>query len=446
MNLYPYQNEGVEFLASKRTALLADEMGLGKTAQAICAADELLAERILVVCPAVARPNWLREFQKWSLYKRPFNIIETMKDEIDTKVSTITSYDLAVRRISELNQGQWDVLILDEVHYLKSPNAKRTLVILGSKGLVRCARYIWALSGTPMPNHAGELWLLCYTFGATRLDYYQFTTEYCLFTTDGKILGTKNHDKLKALLSKMMLRRTGKQVNLQLPPIRISNVVVVGTKVQLEEHVSFFSYLYPVKEHDKLWRELDRQEARLKLMLEDETEEIKKLEMLAALAQSVSSLRRFIGLQKVPMIAEMISQELVHYQYKKIVIFAHHQDVIESLRKRLEKYGCVTLYGAIGPKARQRNIDKFDRDPKCRIFIANIQAAGTAINLTVSHQVLFAELSWIPGDNAQALKRCHRIGQKHMVDVRIVSLIDSIDDAVNQVLGRKTEDIIKVFE
>src|SRR6185312_1391438 len=136
-------------------------MGLGKSAQAITAADRLNAKRILIICPAVARVNWEREFAKFSSQNRSFPIILTSKDKI-TNDSIIISFDL-LTRINPACLGEFDVLIIDEIHLGKSIKAKRTHAIFGKKGIIhgqnsQCK--IWALSGTPAPNHAGELWPL----------------------------------------------------------------------------------------------------------------------------------------------------------------------------------------------------------------------------------------------------------------------------------------------
>src|SRR4051812_8971031 len=93
--LYPYQIEGAKWLAERKLALLADEMGVGKTAQVIRACDDIGAERILILCPAVARINWQREFARFSKKQRKFSILMGKKDSYDVSNSTISSYDLA---------------------------------------------------------------------------------------------------------------------------------------------------------------------------------------------------------------------------------------------------------------------------------------------------------------------------------------------------------------
>ena len=164
--LFPYQQTGAKFLSDKNLALLADEMGLGKTPQAIAAADLVGAKSVCVICPAIGRINWRREFEKFS-------------NRVWTEENLVISSFESAHKISK--EKTFDVLIVDEAHYLKSHTAKRTALIYGKDGLVRRSKRVWALTGTPAPNNASELWTLLFTFGATRLGFDQFVERYCLF-------------------------------------------------------------------------------------------------------------------------------------------------------------------------------------------------------------------------------------------------------------------------
>jgi SNF2 family DNA or RNA helicase len=128
------------------------------------------------------------------------------------------------------------------------------------------------------------------------------------------------------------------------------------------------------------------------------------------------------------------------------VIFAIHRDVIENMRVGLRQFGAVCLYGGTDPEKRQKNIDRFQNNPKCRVFIGNIHAAGTAITLTAAHHVTFIEQDWVPGNNAQAVMRCHRIGQENPVSVRFIVLDGTLDAKIGYILKRKTADLTHIFD
>ena len=130
----------------------------------------------------------------------------------------------------------------------------------------------------------------------------------------------------------------------------------------------------------------------------------------------------------------------------KIVLFCVHKDVINSLERELKHHHAVTLYGGTPAAKRQNRVTRFQNDKACKVFIGQVQAAGTAITLTASHHVLFVESSWVPAENAQASMRCHRIGQTKPVNVQFVSIANSIDQRIQRALMRKTKDLADLFE
>jgi SWI/SNF-related matrix-associated actin-dependent regulator 1 of chromatin subfamily A len=449
--LFPYQVIGANWLAKKKVALLADEMGLGKSAQAISACDEVKSQKVLVVCPAVAKVNWLREFHKFGKQSRNFQIVHGYSTPIDPFISTIISYDSLVSGIFGLGH-HYDTLIIDEVHLLKSLDAKRTKVVFGKDGIVRRAKRVWALSATPAPNDVSELWVILYTFGATKLNYFDFINHYCeveMGNYGPKILGNKkeNLEELKKILGGVMLRRKKEEVMKELPPISYSDVVVEPGEVDIELTKDFIQYAFPEDRRDVLQEQLNKDYEDVSNIIERFGERgDKTIIMLEAMAKSVSTLRRYNGLQKLAPVIELIKQELKSKAYDKLVIFAVHRDVIEGLRQGLMEFNPVTLYGGTPAEQRQRNIDRFQKVKKTKIFIGNIQAAGTAITLTAAHQVIFVEQDWVPANNAQAAMRCHRIGQTKPVFVRFIGIANSIDNQIASILRRKTKQLTELFD
>lgn len=453
--LFPYQIEGAQFLNGKRYALLADEMGLGKTVQAIRGLMSVHAKRCLIISPSVARINWLREFEMWrdpQLDQTPVTALIKLNDPIPDHGHVICSFDFVSNNVAKLTGHQWDILIVDEAHFLKSHDAKRTQSIMGINGVLRAAKRCWLLSGTPAPNHPGELWIMLYTFGVTKLKYDAFLNEYCVIrpTSFGPKVVSAKRDKipeLRQLLSKIMLRRLKKDVMKQLPPIHYGHVNLSPGLVDVEILPSFAQYFMPTDRRKELNQELQRQQQLLENVeanMKSNTND--KIQALSAISDSVSTLRRYIGLQKCEGAIELIKNELEANAYQKIVLFAIHRDVIETMRTGLRKFGAVCLYGNTDPEKRQKNIDRFQNNPKCRVFIGNIHAAGTAITLTAAHHVTFIEQDWVPGNNAQAVMRCHRIGQENPVFVRFLLLDGTLDAKIGYILKRKTSDLTHIFD
>lgn len=457
MDFFPFQISGSDWLAGKHLALLADEMGLGKSAQAIRAADLIGAGRICVACPAVARINWEREFEKFSAMGRDFQVVGSQSEPIDPNRSTIISYDLLVSNLYGA-EGSYAALILDEVHYLKSLDAKRVRAVLGRTGIVRRSARVWALSATPAPNDVSELWGLLYTFGATTLGYAAFVERYCITVETNygpRVVGNRveNLPELRATLAPVMLRRKKEEVMTQLPPITYESVTIEPGEVDFGDAKDFCLYTYPVDRRNELRDKINREEQLVSEILRTQAAQQPPapldhtMMVLEGMARSISTLRKYQGLQKVKPALELIAAELKSKAYRKIVIFCIHVDVVELLRIGLKDFGVVTVYGGTAPDRRQKNIDAFQSDhPNSpRVFIGNIHAAGTAITLTAANQVVFVEQDWVPGNNAQAAMRCHRIGQTRPVFVRYLTFgRGTLDGRISEMCARKTKNLLEV--
>lgn len=455
---FPYQLEGARWLAKTPQALLADEPGLGKSCQTVVAADRLGLSSILVVCPAAVRVNWSREFERFSPMDHEVTVLMTGRDRVPASGAVVCSYDLVTNEKirAQLKARTWDVLVIDEAHYLKSRSAMRTKAIYGhgsrSPGLIARADRVWRLTGTPMPNDASELYTHLKSAGIVTEQYWDFVYRFCTgFDSDYgfRITGHKNPAELKALLAPIMKRRKKEDVLMDLPPIQYQEVTVERTAVDVE---AIFAERLHGRGRELFNKELQSADAALRAALAEIRSEglgnkvvEDRLKVIEGMATNLVTLRRYIGVAKVPKVCEILADELDNDSTRKIVVFGVHKDVIEGCRVALEKYGPVTLYGATPAEKRQAHIDRFMKDPKCRVFIGNVQAAGTGITLTSAHEVAFVEASWVPADNAQAAMRCHRIGQTKPVRVRFFSCAGSVDEQVQQTLMRKAREISKVF-
>lgn len=441
----PYQTEGIQWLVEKPARYLADDMGLGKTFQVIRAVDTLSLKRILVVCPAIARYTWKHEILKFS--NTPESAIQVLirRSELpraDTRI-VICSFDYAtqpqdpsdkkLKKItpplnSALDQ-KWDAVVVDEGHFLKNIEARRTQAVLSKYGLIHKTRRAWFLSGTPMPNSLpSELWPVMFSLGVTKLNYYAFLRTYCNGYEDDYGYGRKfvptgvKQEKVaefKAMLSRFMLRRMKKDVLKDLPAVMYADIFMEGKISELpnltDEQKSFLSNF-------------------------STTDPKKQMELLEMSAASISTLRRFCGLQKVESVAALISEELENNAYKKIVIFGIHKDVLSQLYRKLERYNPVLVNGEVDASDRAQRVHDFQHKPEARVFLGNIAAAGTNITLTSANQMFFIEEDFVPGSNQQAVDRCNRIGQTLPVTVRRAKLESSLDDKINEILYRKSRD------
>jgi len=437
ISLYAYQQTGAQHLASKPAALLADEPGLGKTVQAISASDLVKAIIILVLCPASARINWMREFKRFQKIDRTVQVIASRKETLVENGVIIISYDLAVAMHDQLMLLHFDVLILDESYFLKSKSAKRTQVVFGKKcdrqgGLASMANRIFALSGTPAPNNPAELWPLIRALFPEALSnngkpvgYWAFLRQFCQYRDNGfgiQITGGKNLSTLRLKMNPYLLRRKKSEVLKDLPPLRMETLYLEPSQLLTELHEL----------------EAGPQGQMIRKVLQNAAN-------LSQLSAHVAELRRLTGLAKVQPVIQF-SKDALDGGLDKLVIFAHHREVIEQLVAGLKPYGAVVVHGSVSSKNRQHAIDAFQQNPDTRIFIGQITAAGTAITLTAASHLIFAEYSWVPAENAQAAMRIHRIGQCNPVLIRFATLTGSLDEHITETVRRKTAVLTQLFD
>jgi SWI/SNF-related matrix-associated actin-dependent regulator 1 of chromatin subfamily A len=304
-----------------------------------------------------------------------------------------------------------------------------------SLGIITSAKRVWRLSGSPCPNNVSELWTHLHSAGLSPESYWDFTFHFCSgFDTNWgfQITGSKNLDELKARLSGFMCRRTLAEVMPDLPPVIFETVTVPRSDAALDPE--FIPLMPQIAQQDK-----DLQAA-LAALAPDE-----QVSMIERTASSVTTLRRFTLMMKLPSIGDQLEADLESGEIDKIVIFCVFKVGVEWMTERLKKFGVVTLYGETPAKKRQENIDKFRTNPKVRVFIGNLIAAGVGIDLTPCTECVLLECSFVPGDNAQAVKRLQGVNQKFPVRVRVFSLFNSSDERISEVLARKMKELAKIL-
>lgn len=425
MRLFDYQREGAAFLAARRRAILADKMGLGKTIQAIEACNILAAGRVLVVCPAIARINWRREFDTWGFYDPDLRVFSY----------EALSRDKKLRR--QLAEWRPDVFIIDEAHYLKNRESGRTKAIYGqwSAGdseLIKASRYVWALSGTIAPNNVAELYTHMKALAPSALpgngsfgDFLKTYTHFRPGTHGIQVMGSKSLPELRAALAPHWLRRRPEQVLKDLPEVLVGRVPLPGAEAAAALRA----------EIDRLGETPEVQEL------------LSRLDAGAPVPESdphIAAFRRVCGIAKAPLVAGLVAEKL--QTVDKIVVFAYHRDVIAMLAGALASHGAVVVQGGDGEARRQGAIDSFQRDPTVRVFIGQITACSTAVTLTAASHAVFAESSWVPSDDEQAIYRLRRIGQKRQVVVQYAHLDESIDEAITRTVERKVRALNPLYE
>lgn len=298
---------------------------------------------------------------------------------------------------------------------------------------------------------------MLYCLGVTKLSQPAFTERYTtgvdLEVRPGvwsrKVTGGRNLSELRALLAPFMLRRKKEDVMADLPPIRFNDVTVEPAVVDNFKWSTYFdNYLsYGPRGRSVFEADVAKAENTVKTLLSDVGMGAPGQKIMEGLADKpeIKSLRRWVGLQKVGSVIQMVAAELEANAYQKIVLFACHRDVIEELEIGLKKFGAAKIYGGTPPNKRDRGVQKFQNDPKCRVFIGQILAAGTSITLTAASEVGIVEADWTPGNNAQAIMRVHRYGQKEKVNCRFFA-VAGYDEKITRVLKQRARTLTELFD
>lgn len=430
MKLFPFQQEGVEFLKTRRRAFLADEPGLGKTVQALQACRDLGFKKIVVICPGIVRDSWSELASK---------IIPDVKFEVcfdsdfhKNYESYIISYGLAASNFNFLKKLEIDCLILDEAHFLKNTTSKRTEAIYGKTGkpgLVASAKHVYALSGTPFTGHVDELYThlaalfpKSLIFNGVKLTRDRFENRFCItkkvylgIKIVKKVVGTRHENVtlLRKMLSPYFLRRKRVHVMPELPPV-ISQVFNVDVPLPRDQDLVDFSN---AMENAMNMHTFER-----------------ALEILGA---PFATARRLLAIAKLDALVELINLKL-DSGVEKLVVYGWHTESLELLRDRLHRHNAVLVDGATSKTRLKTNLDLFKRDSRCRVFIGQIQAAGTGLNgLTVASEMIFLECSFTHAENQQVIARLQRIGQSRPVNVTFLTCQHRADQRVMQICAEK---------
>ncbi len=425
--LFPFQHKGVQFIEShKGKALVADEMGLGKTAQAL-AWLQLHPELrpAVIVVPASLKLNWKKEAEMW-MSDPKVQVLSGTKATLPIVGEIIViNYDILSGWLPVLKEIKAKVLILDEVHYTKNQTAKRTKAV---KMLKKSIPHLIALSGTPIINRPIEAFTVLSMLDPVNFpSSWKYAMRYCGARNNGfgwDFTGASHTDELhKKLTDGIMIRRMKADVLTDLPDkIRsFTPVELKNEKNYRKAESNFIAYIREIK-GDKAAEKAKGAEALVQI------ETLKQVSVQEKLLACIEWIKDFLEVNG-----------------HKLVVFANHKFVIDELMAAFPEIA-VKIDGSISPDKRQGIVDAFQTDPKTRLFIGNIQAAGVGITLTASSTVAFIELPWSPGLLDQAEDRCHRIGQKDNVNIHYLLAPGTIEDRIAQLLDSKRNVIGQVLD
>jgi superfamily II DNA or RNA helicase len=427
--LLAYQLDGVAFAVSAGRAIIADDMGLGKTIQGVGTAELLAREagiaRVLVICPASVKSQWVAEIERFT--DRTVTIVsggahERAEQYLGDSFFTVCNYEQVLRDLPSVERARWDLIILDEGQRIKNWKAKTAGVI---KGLA--SPFALVLSGTPLENRLDELYSVVQFINARQLGpAFRFFHRHRVVDDKGRVLGYKNLDGLRRDLGPVLLRRTRAMVLRQLPPRSTEILRIPPSEEQAEIHdghkrtiVSIIGKRY-ITEMDLL---------RLQ----------KALLMCRMAADST-----FLVDKEPPgfstKLAELDSllERLAAEKERKIILFSEWTTMLDLIEPVVSRHGMafVRLDGSVPQSKRRELVNRFQRDSRCALFMAT-NAGATGLNLQAADTVVNVDLPWNPAILEQRIGRAHRMGQKRPVHVYLLVTEGTIEEGMLSTLSTK---------
>ena len=421
--LLSHQVEAVEKLVKSKRFILADDMGLGKTTSTVVASLETESKKILIICPASLKINWQREIQNYT--NRSTFICDGKKYEDADYV--IINYDIIKnfhdpkdRENSQILKSNFDLVIIDEAHYISNKSAQRTKLI---NDFVKDIDRLWLLTGTPMTSRPINYYnLLDLVESPVASNWMAYVIRYCegyQFKVGNrkvwKVTGASNLEELRDRTSRQVLRRLKTDV-LDLPEKIITPVYL---RLKSKEYEELMGEYYD-------WYDKNPDES----------------SSLTVQFTKLTKVRQVIAKEKINSTIELIDNILE--QDKKVIIFTNFTESLQTLHNHYPK-NSVYLDGSCSPKQRQESVDRFQNDDNVKVFIGNMKAAGVGITLTAAEAVIINDLSFVPGDMAQAEDRAYRYGQKNSVSVYYPIFDNTIEGVIYDIVNIKKQNISTVM-
>lgn len=423
----PYQKEGVEdmedFLDMAGGTLCADDMGLGKTLETLWLLKRAKGAMFpaLVVCPASVKYTW--EHEAMVHVNLRAQVLEGRTPPAGqlgvVPKLLIINPDILKHWIPYLEGLGLKTLILDESQYFTNLKAQRTKAAIL---LARQVPFRMALSGTPLTNRPSELWP---TLHMLRPDifpsFFSFAQVYCSpkrLPWGWDYSGAENIPQLHSLLKRTLMVRRLKEDVLHDLPSKVRRVVPIAIASPDEYRRASGDFLRWLGETHG-------------------TGKAKRARRAMAVTR-IGYLLRLAARLKARAVVQWANDWLDEYPDEKLVLFAVHKKFIKVLQRRI-KATSVTVDGSVVGRKRKQAVDTFVKDPKTRVFIGNIRAAGTGVDglQKACSNLAFCEMWWQPGHHHQAEDRIYRIGQGNVAFVNYLVAGGTIEEDLCRIIQEK---------
>jgi superfamily II DNA or RNA helicase len=468
--LRPFQRAGVLYAIDTPRVLIADQMGLGKTVQALALALATDAFPCIVISPAVVKYKWLKEVKRWCPGKKVDVCAGHLRhlvnfDNSPSSDIVIINYDIIDKWRDQLAQLNPKLVVIDESHYVKNPERKRTKAVMRLCGLgdevepaIAHPARVCLLTGTAIENRPEEFWTSIKLLKLERHfgSYTRYKALYC---------GDKPTYNMVELNHKMrslaMVRRLKKDVLKELPPKQVVTVPLGMSdewrRKYRETEADVAGFFATKAARDAEAMALDYAEAIIadlspadmgEFLERRQKERFTGKYLMAARAEALlrwEALKQVCVKAKTDALYAWIDDFLESGE--PLVVFGLHRDDIRKLHARYEQsHGALLIDGDVDPQERQRIAELFQTSNDHQVLVANQLAGGVGIDLYKASDVVHMEFGWNPSKHAQAEDRCHRIGQTDSVTVWWLVAESTIDEEIVQLIEDKRKVVDAVLD
>lgn len=441
---FPHQLDGIEFGLNNNCWILGDEQGLGKTKQIIDLASIMKKQgkikHCLIICGVNSlKSNWYSEINTHSnekglilgtrFLKNGKKIIGSLQDRIDdlknipedtlfliTNIETFRDNDF---KDTLKNINNIEMAVIDEAHKVKNPSSEQGKNILKLTNF----KYKVAMTGTLIMNNPLDAYTSLKWLGIEKSNFTTFKRFYCNYGGFGnhQIIGYKNLNVLREMISSNMLRRTKDEV-LSLPP-KIHQTEYVEMSVKQRKIYNDIK--------NSLLEDIDK----IALLPNPMTELLRLRQATGATEIISSTIQESAKLDRLVDLIEEIAAE-----NKKAIVFSNWEQITNLAKQRLIRYNPAYIAGKdIKDLDIEREKARFQNDPNCKVIIGTTSKLGTGHTLTAASTVIFLDSPWNRANKEQAEDRAHRIGTTGTVNIITLVCKNSIDERIEEIINKKGE-------
>lgn len=453
---FSHQIDGVKFGLNKKKFLLCDDQGLGKTKQIIdwvgCLSETDKINKVLIICGVNSlKYNWQSEIsihsdeKGWVLGTRfrkttgkayegntndklyDLEHIDTIREKfIITNIETMRAGSVKegkkyffpiAEQIKELcDKGIISIIAFDECHKSKEPTSlqSRAMSLISAK-------YMCAMSGTPLMNNPLDLYFPLSWLGYEDHSFYQFKQHYCNFGGWGgsQVIGYKNLDEIRAKMDLVMLRRLKMEV------------------LDLPEKIRQVEYVDMTPKQKVVYKEAEacvRSEYHKIKMSNNPLSMLLRMRQATGCPSILSSTCKVNDSAKMIRMREMVDE--ITSAGGKVIIFSNWSSVTDEAKVILADYHPGYITGETTATDRMTEVDRF-QNGNCNVIIGTIGAMGTGLTMNKANTVIFLDEPWNRALRDQAEDRAHRIGTQGTVNIITIMAKDTIDERIHELVEKK---------